>query len=50
MHMDDGNIPRQFQQIPVHSFPEIGLHHFQSFLVFLEIHASIGQMFLWEGE
>jgi len=42
MHMDDGNMPKQFQQILVHDFKEINLHHLQLFLFFLEIHASIG--------
>ena len=32
--MDYGNIPKKFQQIPVHSFQEISLHHLQPFLVF----------------
>jgi len=27
MHMDDGNMLKQFQQIPMHSFREINLHH-----------------------
>ena len=41
--MDDSNIPKQFQQIPLHGFQEIDLPHLQPFLVFLEIHASINQ-------
>ena len=45
MHIDDGNMPKQFQPIPVHSFQEIDLHHLQPFSVFLEIHASIDQNF-----
>lgn len=43
--MDDGNMPKEFQKILVHGFQEIGLHHLQPFLVFLEIHASIEQNF-----
>ena len=27
MHMDDGNMPKKFQQIPVHDFQEIDPHH-----------------------
>ena len=41
MNMDDGNMLKQFQQIPVHGFEEIGLHHLQPFLYFLNIRASI---------
>jgi len=48
MHMDDGNMPKKFQQILVHSFQEIGLHHLQPFLVLLEIHASIDKFFYGE--
>jgi len=47
--MDDGNMPKKFQQIAVHSFREIDLHHLQPFLIFFEIRASIGQDFLWRG-
>ena len=45
MHMDDDNMPKKFQKILMHDFQEIGLHHLQPFLVFLEIHASIDQNF-----
>ena len=48
--MDDGNMPKQFQQIPVHNFQEIGLHYLQPSLIFLEIHASISQDFFSYGE
>jgi len=41
MRMDDGNMLKQFQQILVHGFQEIGLHHLQPFLNFLIIRASI---------
>jgi len=37
--MDDGNMPKKFQQISMHGFQEIG----QPFLVFLNICASIDQ-------
>lgn len=43
--MDGGNMPKKFQQILVHGFQEIDLHHLQPFLVFLEIRASIDQNF-----
>ena len=42
MHMDDVNMLKKFQQILVHTFREIGLHHLQSFLFFLKIHAFVG--------
>lgn len=35
MHMGDGNILKQFQQILMHNFWEIDLHHLQPFLSFL---------------
>ena len=41
--MDDGNMLKRFHQILVHGFHEIGLHHLQPFLCFLNIHASIDQ-------
>ena len=41
MNMDDGNILKKFQQIPIHTFQEIGLHHLQPFLYFIEISESI---------
>jgi len=41
MHMDDGNMLKKFQQIPVHGYQEIGLHHLQPFFHFLSIRASI---------
>ncbi len=41
MHMDDRNMLKQFQQIPMHSFREIGLHHLQPFFHFCNICASI---------
>lgn len=43
MHMDYGNILKNFQKILVHTFREIDLHHLQPFLFFIEIRASIGQ-------
>ena len=43
--MDGGNMLKRFQQILVHGFQEIILHHLQRFLVFLEICESIGQVF-----
>lgn len=48
MHMDDGNMPKKFKKIPFHGFQEIDLHQLQSFLIFLEIHVSIGQFFYGE--
>ena len=45
MHMDTGNMLKQFQKFLAHSFQEIDLHHLQPFLFFLEIHASIDQNF-----
>ena len=49
MHIDDGNIPNKFKQIPMHGFQEIDLHHLQPFLLFLEIGASIDQFVLLGG-
>lgn len=46
MCMDDGKMIKQFQQIRVHTFQEIKLHHLQPFFIFLEIRASIAQKFL----
>ena len=46
--MDDGNIPKQFQKISMHGFQEINPHHLQPFFIFLEIHASIAQVFFYE--
>jgi len=45
MHLDDGNMLKEFQQILVHTFLEIGLHHLQPFLIFLKIRSSVGQDF-----
>ena len=47
MHMDDGNMLKKFQQIPVHGFQEIGLHHLQPFFHFLNIRASIQKFVSW---
>jgi len=47
MHMDDGNILKRFQQILVHFFWEISLHHLQPFLNFLDIHVSIQKYVSW---
>jgi len=41
MHVDDVNMIKKFQQIPVHGFQEIGLHHLQPFLHFINICTSI---------
>ena len=41
MHMDDGNMLKKFQQILVHGFQEISLHHLHPFFHFLNIRASI---------
>lgn len=41
MHMDYGNMLKKFQQIPVHGFKEIDLHHLQPFFNFLDIRESI---------
>ena len=49
MHLDNGNMPMKFQKIIVHGFQEIGLHHLQPLLVFLEIRASIDQNILYRG-
>lgn len=46
MRMDDGNMLKELQQIIVHIFREIGLHHLQQFLFFLAICASVGQHIL----
>jgi len=42
MHKDDGNMLKKFQQIPVHTFQEIVLHHLLPFFIFLDIHAPVG--------
>lgn len=47
MHKDDGNMLKKFQQIPVHTFREIDHHHLQPFSIFIEIRASIGQVFFY---
>ncbi len=47
MYKHDGKILKEFQQILVHTFQEIGLHRLQPFLIFFEMHASIGQDILW---
>ena len=49
MHMGYGNMPKKYQQSLVHGLQEINLHQLQPFLIFLEICASIGQIFLWGG-
>ena len=43
--MDDGNILKKFQKIPMHGFQEIDLHNLHPFLVFVKIRASIDQIF-----
>jgi len=45
--MDDGNMLKKFQQIPVHGFQEIGLHYLQPFFHFLNIRASIQKFVSW---
>lgn len=48
-HMDDGKFLKKFYKILVHMFREIGLHHLQPFLMFLNIYASISQDCLCGG-
>jgi len=47
LYRGDGNMPEQFQLIPVHSFQEISLHHHQIFLHFLDIGASVSKLISW---
>lgn len=47
MYKDDGNMLKKSQQIPMHTFQEIGPHVIQQFSIFLEIHASVAQECLW---
>ena len=49
MHMGDGNLPKQFQPIPMHGFWEIDLWNLQPFSIFLEICASIDHNFSMGG-
>lgn len=48
MHMDDYNMLKKFNQIPVHTFQQIFFHHLELILFFLEIHASNGQLIYGE--
>ena len=45
MHVSDGNLPKQFQPIPMHGFWEINLWIIQPFSIFLEIRTSIDPEF-----
>jgi len=39
--MDYGNMLKKFQQVLMHGFREIDLHHLQPFLFFLDIRGPI---------
>lgn len=47
IHIDDGNMLKEFKQILVHTFLEIGRHHLHPFLILLEVCASVGREILW---
>ena len=48
--MDDGDMLKKFQQISVHGFREMNIHHLQPFLHFLYICAFIEKYVSWGDE
>ncbi len=47
LYKGDGNMPEQFQPIPVHGFREINLHLLQPFFHFLHIRAFVSKPVSW---